>query len=557
MRGTGYYALAWFLLFTYENEVSQVEAEYENARPLNLQQWSERPEVDAAIDAIYAEVRACGSIQRNRNQRPCLKVILLNLYACHASDPTRYIRYSRRNYSWVRQYNVLVLSAEQVGSLVDWLELLGYLTNKLGKNAFREEDRRQSRMRATDKLVNLFNGFQVSPLMVARHQEAETIILKDTKKKLIGYEETDETQTMRTQMQTINCILSKTLINMYMPDEVLGDLNYRMITGKSPEPDGHLQDIDDDEEDEKPRGAVDFTSKSMNRVFNNGSFRQGGRLYSGWWQGVPREYRKYIRINRMNTVEVDFSAMHINLIYWRQGIPVPDGDLYTLDGFPAETRKVVKQCLLTLINAKTRSKGMKSIQEHIRGVKVRPKTVNGRKIPLTKVIHPDDRIILPPGIGIEEIIAAFEEKHAAISQDWFFSGKGVELQYWDSQIALEILLMLEKEGVPCLPLHDSFIVSHPQRRGLEWIMNKAFHKVTGRYPKMDAKYSLIDENLLRGAEEMEAHFQMKMGADGYSPEFRENFSNYVNSYDEWKRVTGRTNTFPYSKSKRLNREVYN
>ncbi len=530
--------------------------EYENARTLNLQQWSDRPQVDAAIDSIYENYRADGFVVRDRNQRTCLKVIVLNLYACYTSDPTRYIRYSRSNRSWKKRYNIFGLSAEQVRTTVDRLRALGYVTDKLGEWSYYEEDRRQSRMRATQRLINQFDVAEVSPLMISQYHQAETIILKDEKKKLIDYEETDETRKMRMQMQIINGILSKTLINMYMPDEALRDLNRRMITGKLPERDGHQSDPEDDE-DEKTRGAIDFTSKSLSRIFNNRSFRNGGRLYCAWWQGVPRDYRKYIRINWMNTVEVDFSAMHINLIYWLQGVSVPDGDLYSLDGFPDGTRDVVKQSLLTLINAKTRTKGMSSIREHISGVKVRLKVVDGKPLKVKKKIPEGDRIILPPGVKIEKVIEAFEEKHAAI-KNWFFSGKGVELQYWDSEIAIEILLRLAEAGVPCLPLHDSFIVSHPQERGLRLIMNDAFYKITGRYPKMDAKDSLLNENEARGEEAMKTEYQMKMADDGraFSQEFTERYHTYVNSTKEWKRVTGRNNQFLYSKSKKLNRETY-
>jgi len=532
--------------------------EYENARPLNLQQWSDRPEVDAAVDAIYEEYRADGFVQRDRNQKTCLKVILLNLYACHASDPTRYIRYSRSNRSWIKRYNIQGLSAEQVRIMVDRLRDLGYVTDKLGEWKFYEEDRRQSRMRATDKLVARFNDSDVSPLMVVQHPQAETIILKDKKKKLTGYEETDETRMMRAQMQTINGILSKTLINMYMSDDDLTDLNQRLLAGKLPWRNGYLPDLEDEEEDDDLRQVIDFSRKSLSRVFNNGSFREGGRLYSAWWQGVPQRYRKYIRINRMNTIEVDFSAMHINLIYWLQGVPVPDGDLYTLDGYPEGTRGVVKQCLLTLINAKNRPKDMSSIREHINGVRIRMKTVNGMRVKVAKKMHNDDRIILPPGVKIEEIITAFEEKHAAISDDWFFSGKGVKLQYWDSQIAIEILLALAKEGVPALPLHDSFIVSYPQERGLRSVMAEAFHKVTGHYPKMDDKDSLFQENESRGEEAMIAEYQMKMADDGrtYSDKFRQEYNTYVNSAEEWKKIMGTGNFFTYSKFKKLNREIF-
>lgn len=531
-----------------------MDLEFENARPLNLQEWSERPEVDAVVDDIFHELRVGGSIKRDRNQRTCLKVILLNLYACYVSDPTQYVRYSRSNRSWTRRYNCLQLSAEQVRKIVDQLLELGYVSDKLGEWAPYEADRRQSRMRATEKLISRFDEFKVSPVMVTRHSDAETIIMKDEQKNLTGYEDTDETVMMRSQMRVINDLLSKTLINLYMSDADLAVLSVHMREGK--EAASQIQPSDINLE-KFPARAIDFTNKALCRVFNNGNFRHGGRLYGGWWQGIPRTYRKYIRINRMNTIEIDFSAMHINLIYWLQGAPVPDGGLYTLDGFPPETRQVVKKSLLTLINAKDRTKGMSSIREHINGVKIRmKKTVGGKNERVKEKISDDDRIILPPGIKIEEIISAFEEKHFAI-RDWFFSGKGVELQYWDSQIAIAILLRLAQHGVPCLPLHDSFIVSHPQENGLRSIMAEAFHAVTGRHPIVDAKTSLIDENKERGVDALEAEYKMKMSGDGgtYSTDFTNNYQTYVSSIKDWKQVTGKSNIFAYGG--RLSRETYN
>jgi hypothetical protein len=532
--------------------------EFENARPLNIQLWSDRPEVDAAVDAIFAE----GGIRREHDRmKICLKVILLNLFTCYHSDPTRYIRYSRGHRTWLTRYNCLDLSAEQVKNAADRLIKLEYMTGILGKWSPDEKNRRQSRMRATEKLITRMKEFQVLPLMISLHPNAETIILKDEKKKIKEYEETEETHRMRAEIQTINDLLSNTLINLYMSDSDLHKLQERMRDGKEPEPQEHLLDGPDESEDEveeTPRGAIDFTMKSLMRVFNNSSFRHGGRLYGAWWQGVPnksRKFRKFIRINNMNTVEVDFSAIHINLIYWLNGLTVPEGDLYTLDDFPGETRDVVKRSLLTLINADSKRQGMRSIREHINGVKVRTKFVNGKKKQEEKVIHKNDRIILPPGIKIEKIIKAFEKKHEAI-KNWFFTGKGVELQYWDSQIAVEILLTLVKEGVPCLPLHDSFIVSEPQENGLRGVMSKAFHKVTGRYPKMDAKDSLTEENKERGEKAMEEHYQWKMDNGRFSDEFRKKWSIYVGSIGKWKKVTGKSNVFFYLKGKKFTKEIY-
>jgi hypothetical protein len=403
-------------------------------------------------------------------------------------------------------------------------------------------------MRATEKLIQRISDFGVSPLMLAKHPDSEVILLKDSTKRLISFTDTPETMQWREDLRGTNDLLSKTMINLYISDAELRKLN-RRLAGET-----ETENNDEDEEEE-PRGAIDFCNKSLNRVFNNSSFRQGGRLYGGWWQGVPREHRHRVRINRMNTVEVDFSAMHLNLIYWLENLPVPD-DPYTLPGFPKGTRDVVKKCLLTMINAKNRSTAMKSIDDRINGIRRITRTAaDGCNVTIEQRIEGKDKITLPPGVGnVEGIIDAFEKKHVAI-KDWFFSGQGINLQYWDSQIAMEILRTLTDQGVPCLPLHDSFIVSHPQAEGLREVMFQAFHKVTGRHPKVDSKFSLIDANRARPLAELEAEHRAKMVDGSYSDEFRRDYSLYVDSIKEWKRINGKDNIFLFNKGLKLNREV--
>ena len=148
-----------------------------------------------------------------------------------------------------------------------------------------------------------------------------------------------------------------------------------------------------------------------------------------------------------------------------------------------------------------------------------------------------------------------KKKHAKIKH-YFFSGKGVELQYWDSQIAFEILCTLARHGVPCLPLHDSFIVSHPQADGLHEVMSESFYKVTGRYPNVDKKLSLIDLNHRLSITELEEEYQARMADGKYSDEFRQNFSSYVDGIEKWRQVTGKDNIFIYVQGKKFNKEIY-
>nr|MBW4056875.1 hypothetical protein [Pseudomonadota bacterium] len=209
--------------------------EYENATPLDIQLSSGWPEVDAVVDAIFAECVADAGIQRQYpRMKTCLKVVLMNLFTCHVSDPTRYIRYSRRNASFTKSYNCLELSPEQIRKAVDNLAKLKYVTGELGKWSFIAEGRRQSRVRAEQSLIQRIMEFRVSPLMAAIDPDANLIVLKDSDKNWLEIEPTNVTHRMQEELKRINAILSVTMINLYMTDKELHVLNERLRTGKIP-----------------------------------------------------------------------------------------------------------------------------------------------------------------------------------------------------------------------------------------------------------------------------------------------------------------------------------
>ena len=62
--------------------------------------------------------------------------------------------------------------------------------------------------------------------------------------------------------------------------------------------------------------------------FNNESFEDGGRFYGGWWQSIPSEYRKYISLNGDLTIEMDYSSIHIHLLYAELQSHCPHKDHY-------------------------------------------------------------------------------------------------------------------------------------------------------------------------------------------------------------------------------------
>jgi hypothetical protein len=525
------------------SEAPKVLDEYDNSRPFDVHKWSDYPEVNNAVNHIYTEIVSLGKIERKNSAKikKYAKVLALDLYVAYLSDPTLYIGISRNHNSYKHnRYNAIFIKPDLLAKVCDWFIALGYIKYEKGVH-----HKRQSRIRASEKFVDLLSRkFDVKALMVKQHENTETVILRDANKKRIDYADTVNTKKMRENLFKINSILDKTLINLYVPDSDLRRLNFRMINGTDESDKGH----------EEPRGAVDFTRKRLVRIFNT-TFELGGRFYGGHWQGIPREYRKYIKINRMITKEVDFTAIHINLIYFLANLPLPEEDPYFLDGFPDGTRSVVKKCLLTIINAKNRKSAMQSIREHIRGIKYTTTIVNGKKITKSKKLKDKDRIVLPQGVTrVEDVIEAFENKHSAISKDYFFSGKGTLLQYYDSRIAEEVMLIMEQKGIPVLPLHDSFIVSSPQEKGLMDVMSQAFFNITGRYPKYDSKMSLIDINILKEPEQLQKEYAFKMKDMNYTEEFKKDYHTYYQSFVQWVEITGKDNIFFYSK--RFNKETY-
>src|SRR5690606_27383162 len=88
------------------------------------------------------------------------------------------------------------------------------------------------------------------------------------------------------------------------------------------------------------------------RVFNNSSFKEGGRFYGGWWQNVPKDFRRYIRINRKPTVEIDYSGHHLRILYAMEKAKMPR-DMYHIEesGF---SRDEIKLGILMVLNAKNK-----------------------------------------------------------------------------------------------------------------------------------------------------------------------------------------------------------
>ncbi|MBF0205074.1 MAG: hypothetical protein HQK67_12400 [Desulfamplus sp.] len=199
----------------------------------------------------------------------------------------------------------------------------------------------------------------------------------------------------------------------------------------------------------------EISRKYFHRVFNRGSldFDKGGRAYGAWYQGVSGNIRNHILINGNKTVEVDYSGLHIRMLYHDLGLEFI-GDPYAIgDGSLRDAYKIVS---LVSINAKPRGAHM-AVRDALAD--------NGFEI-----AEDLDAVI--------QMTNQFKEHHAPI-KEFLFSGVGVDLQNKDSMIMEEILMQLHRRGILGLPIHDSVIVEAQHEGLLKDLMMQTYERFMG------------------------------------------------------------------------------
>lgn len=168
---------------------------------------------------------------------------------------------------------------------------------------------------------------------------------------------------------------------------------------------------------------------TMTRIFNNGSYDEGGRFYCQL-QNLPKKQRIDLRFDNEPTIEIDFTGMHPHLLYHLQGDDF-SGDPYAIEGFK---RAAVKVAFNTLINRDSRKhKGMaaKSLVRNL-------------------------NISMVQATSLENALYRLHHRIAG----HFNTGYGLRLQKLDSQIAYDVMTHFFIEiKRPLLMIHDSAIVS--------------------------------------------------------------------------------------------------
>ncbi|MDA3807595.1 MAG: hypothetical protein PF440_06760 [Thiomicrorhabdus sp.] len=174
-------------------------------------------------------------------------------------------------------------------------------------------------------------------------------------------------------------------------------------------------------------------------VYNDRSISIGGRFYRAFWIGEGKDLRRLITINGEATADIDGKSMHVQLLYMKAKLPLPEGELYI---YPKSDprRKIAKKLMLYMMNTRKNWQGDSGRMAVI-------------KTYLKHNVFTED--LMP-------VILELEAKHEGIKQYLYQSNWG-ELQGTEAGIILGIMLKAMKEDIVCLPVHDGLICQRKHR----------------------------------------------------------------------------------------------
>ena len=201
-----------------------------------------------------------------------------------------------------------------------------------------------------------------------------------------------------------------------------------------------------------------FANRTYTRRFVKSNLKLGGRFYGPYWQNLPKRYRKLIKINGKEVVELDYNAMHLHLLYSKINKSLYDyysfaEEPYTALGYD---RKIVKFAFTACINENCTRKNVNQVL--------------GQRV--SKAL-PD---LFERGLPYGKIIDALADNHPQIGS-MFYSEIGHEIAYMESRVTDYIVTVLTKHRIPTLSIHDSFIVGKAKVSFLRIIMQEAFTKL--------------------------------------------------------------------------------
>lgn len=355
-----------------------------------------------------------------------LACIIYNLISCIRKN--RKLVYSRNTAEKCK--NKKKISIYKVKKVVDWLEKQGYIVNFIAPPNRDKDERKVSYIVPTLKFVEEFcDSTEVQRMAELAYQEAYAYIeLRNEDKEPVQFRNTKQTQRLEEVVKKINLLNDICTVR----DKFGNVLNNFYC-----------------------------------RVFNN-DFGHGGRFYRADVLRLPhsegRLGRYDITINGNPVVEIDYGNLHFRIAAVRERINLDNvsSDVYMGILEPHEktdsNRAIVKLAVNIMFNSIDDDAAIGAIQ-----------------MEMNFKYKGDETLTLKTGTEVfNRVKSAYPQFESLFCNG---DGYGSVLQNYDSELAACVLDVMAGKSIPCLPVHDSFIVERQYQRILESAMGECFRKL--------------------------------------------------------------------------------
>lgn len=356
------------------------------------------------------------------------KIVICNLIVSFETQKT--VLYSRsRKHSFneiLKRYNVSVVNVNRVIDYLASIDLILSCKGYYDKKGFGHSSKLSS-FNTTDSFVEFAKSKHLSADHVFRKREF--IFVKDKNKNQVNVQKNRTFKTLERPIAHINEFIRKQIIRLKVPEHCINSFN------------AHEQ-------------HPDRSISTLYRVFNEGAYSKGGRLYGHWVQALPKKLRQHVTINGKEITEIDFVSFHINLLYAieRPDMPLP-GDCYDI-GIKGIDRTLIKKLMLICIDGNEMSIGQVKSSLNYEGFKI-------------------------DTVQTQSLFSKILDCHKPISH-MFFKGNSHWLQNLDSKIAVEIIMRLSQKSIPCIPIHDSFILPKDKIDESLSVIEQVSEEITGK-----------------------------------------------------------------------------
>lgn len=360
---------------------------------------------------IIREIQNKQLLFKVRNNKENISVLVANLFKIHILNWRTYSRthMDANEFAEIRSNSYFNIGYQGWANTVRIFEKLGYLTIFPGGYFKAIKKGYLTKLKISDKFEELVKKFNLSYQDILKR--TPPISLKDSKGKKIKVVNSKITNPIYKKIERYNSLILSSDVEL------------------------PIDKIDYDR-----RRKIGFANRTYAKCYLNRSYKLGGKYYGPCWQNLSKELRGKIKINGEETVELDFNAMHLHLLYCRVNKRltdyIPEGiDAYQL---PNRNRKIVKTSFTCCINNNCNKDNVNNVV----GPKVAKK-------------YPE---IFVKNTNYRDILEELGSYHPEVRQ-FFYAQIGNEISNMESKVSDYIIGKLTKKNILVLNIHDSFIVS--------------------------------------------------------------------------------------------------